>query len=325
MINRKKFFLAVNTGYVDNCSPNEKFIEFYRQRASEHLYCAIVGNVVVPNGDGTNANTPQITSSVVWAQIADGVAERGSLPGIQLATTWKNYIGITSFKAKQAGNEYDAYRQVAKQFDATSINRILDNFDDATKLAIAHGFRHVQIHAAHGYLLSILIDDRISPHYEQVLDRLSDYASRWRAYGIETSIRISMKAGDPIVDTDGEASYVDKICRMDFEYVDLSSGYYNIDKRLIYPSTPLLLESRRHETVLIARRYPNQSFIYSGRAFNYLTDDLPENISIGVCRDLIANPNFLIDAANGCKNSSKCHYYSRGLTHITCAQWLAER
>jgi hypothetical protein len=48
------------------------------------------------------------------------------------------------------------------------------------------------------------------------------------------------------------------------------------------------------------------------------------NVHPGLCRDLIANPRFLDDRSDGCKNSGKCHYHTRGAGSVTCPRWAIE-
>jgi NADPH2 dehydrogenase len=108
---------------------------------------------------------------------------------------------------------------------------------------------------------------------------------------------------------------------MPVNYVDVSSGFYNIDKHLIYPARPDTLLARRSETLGLADRHPEGQFILSGRAFRESEESLPANVHLGLCRDLIANPDFIVNTTRGCVNSGKCHYFSRGAAHITCPQW----
>jgi hypothetical protein len=43
-------------------------------------------NVTIPGGVGTNANTAEISERPSWLRLTTGIAARGALPGIQLAT-----------------------------------------------------------------------------------------------------------------------------------------------------------------------------------------------------------------------------------------------
>jgi len=199
---------------------------------------------------------------------------------------------------------------------------MLRRLDEGTEIAVGAGFRHIQVHSAHGYLFSLLVDDRLNPDASQVRQWLAEWAKRWSAAGIETSIRISLRTGDSEFDQVGRHDFHRQIAVLGFDFVDVSSGFYNIDKRLIYPGRPEVIRARRDETTELANRFPEQRFILSGRALLELETDLPPNIHIGLCRDLIANPDYLKDRGKGCMNSGKCHYFSRRADHITCTQWL---
>ncbi|AZO21577.1 hypothetical protein EJ070_13390 [Mesorhizobium sp. M1E.F.Ca.ET.045.02.1.1] len=320
-IDRRTFFLGVNTGYVTNGLPDDRYVDFYRHRASSGLHCAIVGNVVVPGGYSSNTTTPTLTSDGIWAAVANAIAEKGSLPGIQLATAWEGYVGMRKFVRADPAQVIAAARVLVRDISASGIDRTLSAFDGAAQMAIEHGFRHIQCHAAHGYLLSLLIDDRINGDAERVLDRLAGLAARLASSQVESSIRISLRTGDADFDATGADRFHNRVAALPFDYIDLSSGFYNIDKRLIYPSRYEVRVDRIADSRAVAERNPRKAFILSGQAGQPRTDKLPTNMHIGLCRDLIANPNFLDNPESGCRNRNKCHYFSRGHGHLRCALW----
>lgn len=316
------FFVGVNTGFVRNEHPDARFVEFYRSRASPDLHCSIVGNVIIPGGHGSNASTPRISRDEVWGDLAAAIAARGTLPGIQLATAWEGYRGSTSFKSKQPARVVDDARTLISGMDFRAIDATLTNLEVASEIALMAGFKHLQLHAAHGYLLSLLVDRRLNRHADKVLTRIANWANAVRQDAAESSIRFSLSTGDAHFDGIGRSEFHREIAELPVDYVDVSSGFYNIDKRLIYPSRHEILEQRREETIALALSYPAQRFILSGRAGEQRIQDLPRNVHIGLCRDLIANPNFLATWENGCVNSGKCHYFSRGEPHLQCSQWV---
>lgn len=319
--NKRTFFLGVNTGFVCDGVPDEQFLEFYRSRSSPDLHCAIIGNVVVPGGFGTNAQTPVLSESFRWAGVADAIARAGSVPGIQLATTWPDYLGQRRFVFDEPNRTIEAARQLIASMTRSDIIDIIDKFKNAAQMAVDHGYGHVQIHAAHGYLPNLLLDHGINSHSGYAQEGMAKLADSLRSQKIETSLRWSMRTGDPEFDRRGILDGAEDIVPLQFEFVDLSSGYYNIDKRLIYPSTDFFVSQRLKDSLLFAKTFPDQKFIVSGKIANFL-GDLPENVDLGVCRDLIANPQFLKNWTNGCRNRGKCHYYSRGSDRLTCPTWL---
>lgn len=321
---RLVFFLAVNTGFVSAGVPDDRFLDFYRSRSSPKLHCAIVGNVTVPEGFGSNTTTPSLTTDAVWADLANAIRAAGSLPGIQLATTWDGYVGSRKFVSPQSRDFIPWARHLIRDTGFAAISAFLDSFELAATIAAEHGFGHIQIHAAHGYLLSLLVDLRINRNAMSVLDRLALLSERLRYQGVQTSIRISLRSGDPEFDGAGTVDFQDTIAKLPFDFVDLSSGFYNIDKRLIYPARPEVLAARFQDSLAIGLRHPRRSFILSGRTLNRDWATIPTNMHPGICRDLIANPKFLQEPANGCRNYGKCHYYSRGHDYLTCARWAED-
>lgn len=315
------FFAPVNTGFITNGQPDQRFINFYESRSSADLHCSIVGNVVVPKGYGSNTSTPIITKDGIWADIAGKIKDRGTIPGIQLASAWKGYAGLKTFLASERNAVIAEGRALVAAMSQQDIKDTLSSFRAGAAIAVMHGFKHIQIHAAHGYLLSLLIDRRISDSADYVISEMNSLAKELCMQGIETSIRISLKTGDDVFDQTGAVEFQDEIASLPFDFVDLSSGFYNLDKRLIYPTKPEFVTARISDSLRVAIRHPNRQFIFSGRVQLQNLNNLPSNMHPGICRDLIANPNFLREPDRGCSNRNKCHYYSRGEAHITCGKW----
>ena len=170
---RLRFLLGINTGYAVNGDPDERCIEFYRRRSSPLLHCAIVGNVVLPAGHGTNASTAMLSRAPVWSDLARQIANRGSLPGIQLTTAWRGYVGSRSFRPQEGIKTIGVSRELVEELGSGGIRSALASLADAADMAVAAGFRHLQVHAAHGYLFSLLVDHRINRSANAVIDQPS--------------------------------------------------------------------------------------------------------------------------------------------------------
>jgi 2,4-dienoyl-CoA reductase-like NADH-dependent reductase (Old Yellow Enzyme family) len=320
-LTRRRFFVGLNSGYVTDGEPDKRYVDFYARRSSPELHCVIIGNVVIPGGYGSNVSTPTISRAPIWTSIARAISNRGSIPGIQLATVWEGYKGPRSFRPRDRTETIRLAQEMVRTLGTDHVTNILTSLEDGTSIALEAGFRHVQLHAAHGYLFSVLVDDRIYDGADEVLGRLAGWSQKTQSIGVDTSIRISLRTGDSHFDAIGRERFQDRIAAMPVNYVDASSGFYNIDKQLIYPARPDILLARRNETLALAGRHPEKQFILSGRALQKSEDTLPANVHLGLCRDLIANPDFILNTTRGCMNSGKCHYFSRGAAHITCPQW----
>lgn len=158
-----------------------------------------------------------------------------------------------------------------------------------------------------------------------MVDLVAQYIEHWatelRRIGVETSLRVSYGTGDEQFDlADGDHA-LDGMIRHPVDYIDLSHGFYNVNKRLIYPSTPKMLDERLKINLTVAARYPEKKFIMSGKSALAWEGVLPNNISVGICRDLIANPNFIKTRQDGCANCMTCHYFSLGRNDLSCGLW----
>jgi hypothetical protein len=320
---RRTFFVGLNTGYVADGAPDERMVAFYEQRSSTRLSCAIVGNVVLPGGHPVNAMTAMMSSDPRWKTLAKSISSQGTTPGIQLATAWENYEGATSFRPKDWAETIAKSRALAASVEPTRLRQLFAGLRTGTEMAVEAGYRHVQLHAAHGYLFSLLMDRRLYDGAAECLEFVGSWAQTCRESGLETSVRISLRTGDADFDRNGAAAYQDAASSLPVDIVDVSSGFYNIDKRLIYPSTRAILRDRHRETSELAARHPGTQFILSGKASG-VVDDLPSNVHLGLCRDLIADPKFLDGCSDGCKNSGECHYHSRGASSVWCPLWDAD-
>lgn len=318
---RRYFFLAVNTGFATDGEPDTRCRQFYHARSGNGLHCAIVGNVVIPRGVATNDVCAEISESNAWRELAATISNKGALPGIQLSSTWQGYRGSKRFVPRAGESPLNEYRTFGASISVQQVVNAFDSLHRGTELALKAGFRHVQLHAAHGYLFNILVDRRLSPHADFAHKLICSWAEGLASENIETSIRFSMWTGDPILDKDHSSELSDEIAVLPVNYVDVSAGFYNISKRLIYPVTPTQLKERAAATLSIAGRHPLQNFVMSGKSVGAWDTSLPPNVHIGICRDLIANPNYLADRTDGCATCMKCHYFSRAEEHLTCGKW----
>ncbi|MBD8529207.1 MULTISPECIES: hypothetical protein [unclassified Massilia] len=316
----KKFFVGLNTGFVDeNLNPDSRCIDFYSSRSRHKLYCTIVGNVVLPSGFSTNKKTARISHAPAWNHLAEAITEQGAVPGIQFSSTWSGFEGKRRFVAHNYASTFKFYQSVGAQITQREIAALIVDLSDATRIAVDHGFRHIQLHAAHGYFFNLVTHPLFSSHSQWTCSYIQSWLDELHTKGIETSIRVSMTTGWPEIDCEYIAG-MSRLYDLIVNYTDLSDGFYNLDKRKIYPSTKDLANRRFNLSTSIAAEYPSKMFILSGQAKDY-ADNLRENLHLGFCRDLIANPNFLLDMINGCVLCNKCHYFSRREEHLFCPEW----
>ncbi|MEZ8411787.1 hypothetical protein AB6C71_03450 [Vibrio splendidus] len=317
--NHKVFFLAVNTGYGENGNPDSRLINFHRERSGNGIYCSIVGNVVTPKGIGSNDSCLTITDHPNWKCVAEAILDNGSVPGIQLSTAWKGYKGNKHFVSCRS-DDFSEYTEQFLKITSVEIDEIFEDFYNGVNLALDAGYQHIQIHAAHGYLLSLLVDNLFCEESNYTLTKLNELLDHIRFCGAQSSIRFSVKVGIQAIDKKRRES-IQRILALNADYFDLSFGFYNINKHLIYPTSLAMLKSRFQNSSVLAKENLNKNFIFSGKSLVDFKGSFPDNVSLGICRDLIANPKYLLDNSIGCENNKKCHYYSRGESSLSCEKW----
>lgn len=316
-MNKKIFFLPVNTGYGTNGNPSHKLLKFHEERSGNGIYASIVGNVVTPSGFNSNDYCIKISKNNIWSDLSKTILYKGSIPGIQISSAWENYKGNIKFKSDTGIIDY---YEVSSSLSLQKIDEIFSDFFDATCLAIYHGFKHIQIHAAHGYIMSLILDNHFHEASTYALDKLRSLLKYIKDNNCESSVRFSMSTGNEKIDINRE-KFINEILKLETDYFDLSSGFYNINKFLIYPQKISELKSRYTSSVDIAKTNPDKNFIISGKSFRFYDSAVPENTSLGICRDLIANPNFTLGFSDGCMNNKHCHYHSRGENSLNCKKW----
>src|SRR5262245_30746476 len=135
------------------------------------------------------------------ARIARFVHLQGAVAGIQLAhagrkasydVPWKGGAGL---KSRESGGwpvvgpsavPFDEGSPVPKALDETGIDGIVAAFEAATQRALAAGFRLIEIHAAHGYLL------------HEVLSPLSNRRTDGYGGSLENRMRLPLRVAGAV-------------------------------------------------------------------------------------------------------------------------------
>jgi 2,4-dienoyl-CoA reductase-like NADH-dependent reductase (Old Yellow Enzyme family) len=106
--------------------------------------------------------------AAAWAPIAAFIASQGAVPGMQLAHAgrkagtappWeggKPYAAESGWTEQPLGPTAEAFApgwQTPREMDRADMAAVRDAFVESTRLAIAAGFKVLELHMAHGYLL----------------------------------------------------------------------------------------------------------------------------------------------------------------------------
>lgn len=314
---RRLFFLPVNTGYYKNGCPTEECVRFYTDRSDTSIYCSIIGNVVLINGFSTNISCGYISKDRSWAKLSSGIKKNGTIPGIQLSTTYENYHGQELFVNKD-WIEYERF--LISKIKNVNLSQLIHDLKASIRLCYYSGFEHIQIHAAHGYLFSILLDPFINAQIDDVIETLMEVSQYAKGLSLSTSIRVSLFCGFDEERESSRKNVIAGLCVGEFDFVDISEGYYNYNKNYIYPTIKEELSKRWIRGTRFALENEKQNMILSGKIIRF--ENYPDNVSIGVCRDLIANPMFSKNSYSICDNCGGCHYYSSGMEKMNCSKWV---
>lgn len=324
----------INTGFAKSGHPISALRNFHSARSGPPLAICYVGNVATSAGGATNVGTLIIGhqhSQQGFAEIAATIAERGSLPGIQIAQSPK-LDARKNWRVYDVTSETRRLSEIITSLRQDDLRRAFNQFVQSARVAVRLGFKVVQIHAAHGYLLSLLLSEQFNPRsddYRPYGPRLSELVARLREVTATVLLAFRFNIQSGLGFENGLAEGLDLAAFFSKEGVDildLSAGIYTLDRRLIYPGSPGGSMPYLSAGLKIAAAHTHQIITASGN----LTDTrqlqrVPRNVLIGVARALIADPDFASKSARDDQNSivecarrGRCHYFSRGRTHIEC-------
>lgn len=332
------FFAPINTGLSNNGTPTQELIKFHRERSGKEIGISYVGNVSIEADYTTNKNTSYFNDDLtIWKELTNSILQSGSIPGVQIACR------SSSIKPnrKMINNNHDEYIRIVQEeilsLTVEQIKKIIELFVDNAIIANSVGFKVIQIHAAHGYFLSQMLNPLLNVRRDEfgfnrttiikeivqgIREKLND--------NVIIDIRISLIDG--IKTQEEEISYkeflIKQLTDLDIDMISFSNGIYDINKHLIYP-----LKEWGHGVFVnmvlpFANKYPEFLWNVAGNIWSLKElklNDLPSNLTLSIGRSLIADPKFLEksligleESINYCERKHQCHYYSLGKEDITC-------
>lgn len=147
---------------------SERLIRHYRQIAKGGTGLVIVEYAFVDNIASKSAhcqlgisNTEHIPG-LGW--LADVIKDNGAVAGIQIEHCGRQkFLGTKPMKAASQipwPKIYDAYGTIPDAMTIEEIEQLVEDFGDAAVRAVSAGFQLIEIHGAHGYLIT----NFLSPH-----------------------------------------------------------------------------------------------------------------------------------------------------------------
>lgn len=333
-----RFFLApINTGLAFDGFIGERFVEFYNKRSGHGLGVTYIGNVSIGREWKTNRNTPVLSSDNIddWKKLASVIVKNGSVPGIQLACRTSIQKPMREWKREDSEIYVSHARAEFSAIPTETIDNIFQSFLDTAHQSIEAGFKIIQIHAAHGYFFSQLLDSRINCRKDAygteplaaIHSLISSIISIDKQVLIDIRLSLTEGFNNRNLEYDCKATLIGYLIDTGVDMISLSNGTYDLDKTYIYPP-----KSWGHGPYIecassFAIKYPRLIWNVAGNIWDIrnLPQNAPENLTYSLGRSLIADPEIIQKSLSGdfkairqCIRKGDCHYYSKGTQHICC-------
>jgi len=124
-------------------------------------------------------------------QVTSAIHKNGGLVAVQLAHAGKNGIGKDAYAPLAPSDIFKEEVKKASAMTLDDINKTVKAFGDAADRAVKAGFDAVEIHAAHGYLLSQFL----SPHYNKREDEYGGILENRARFLIQVYEEIRQRVG----------------------------------------------------------------------------------------------------------------------------------
>ena len=283
------FFAPINPGFAHNGQISKNFTDFFVSHSGHNTGICYVGNVALQQELRSNPNTAVLsqTSRDDWRIISDSIRSHGSLAGIQLAWKPPQMVLQREFISSNKEKQIQTFKDFYHNFD--EFQPISDLFIESIYHVAACGFSVVQIHAAHGYALSLLLSRVISesddPDKTKGIKLLRRILEGINSNGVVLDIRLSLY--EDLYDRQRELEYKTRLFELlhesGFNIISLSNGFYNLDKTMIYPEKngkPVILEDARN----LAANHPEIIWNAAGNMEYALMSKtrFPENLTFSI-------------------------------------------
>lgn len=323
------FFAPINPGLARDGEIGERYIDFFVQHSGKNIGVCYIGNVAINSMSKSNINTAIICShqASIWSELTSKIRARDSIPAIQLAWKPKSMIMQKDFIQKDLETQLMLFREFYDNFYFQK--NIIDDFREKIKLSKKCGFSIVQIHAAHGYGLSLLLSPATNtciPAKSKGMSIIKQLIECVKDEGMLADIRLSLYEG--ILPRDSEFSYklelVSELQKTGIDIVSLSNGIYNVDKNYIYPpkcdKKTILSESieiASNNKDMIINTAGNMEFAIMS------STEYPPNLTFSLGRQLLADVKTVEKIINKdfqsikyCSECNECHYYSNSTPYL---------
>lgn len=328
-------FAPINTGFTDYTGvPDDDFVRFHTNRSGNGVGICYVGNVSIDSDYRSNSSTPilNLYHEQKWKELSSGIAQNGSIPAIQIACRFSQAPAIRKWADKNRKQSLNEYSEFLSSFNESELDIIFEKFVDAAAVGVRVGFEIIQLHAAHGYFLSSLLNPVINKRVDKyccanlgnIKSLIKNVKSRT---GALLDVRFSVFDGLEI-DFNSEWNFrkrqIIELESAGVDIISLSGGLYDYSKHLIYPG-------RKEPNIYLSNALDllqhTKAIVNVAGNIRKLIDVIKfdDRLHFSIGRPLIADPLFIEKSLsfraieiNECNYCGQCHYYTRGKEYITC-------
>ena len=179
--------------------PTPELVELYRRWAASGIGMLITGNVMIDRralGEPGNVVVEDEADMAILKQWAEVVTSQGSSLWVQLNHPGKQSPkGLNPFNLSPSAvpfrQDMTAFFDTPREATSAEIGEIIQRFARSAAICQKAGFSGVQIHGAHGYLVSQFL----SPHHNQRTDEWGGNSSNRRRFVLAVYAEIRKQVG----------------------------------------------------------------------------------------------------------------------------------
>ena len=273
-------------------------------------------------------------------RITSIVHNNGGVIAVQLAHAGQRAIGKDEHAALGPSETVEKGVTIASEMTEADIQNTIRAFGDAAERAVAASFDAIQIHSAHGYLLSQFL----SPHYNKRNDSyggsvenrakllIEVYKEIRKRVGVSLPVMVKINSEDFL---EGGFTVEDmiKVCHMledlGIDAIEMSGGTFQSGK--LIPSRVGTSKSEEREVYYkeaaeAFRKEIKTPLILVGGflSFNIANDAISSGLTdyIALSRPLIREPHLVARWANGDQTKAKCISCNRCFTTLSMDEAL---
>jgi 2,4-dienoyl-CoA reductase-like NADH-dependent reductase (Old Yellow Enzyme family) len=305
--------------------PQPRLAELYRELAEGGVGLIITGHMYIhPSGHAHEGMTGIYDDALIpkLATLADSVHQAGGRVVVQI-----NHGGMQCEKAlvpemiAPSATNFDHLEAPSREITVDEIHMLIEAYGDAAKRVKEAGFDGVQIHAAHGYLISVFLSPLVNKRNdswggdpERRMRFLREVSKTVRSkIGPDFPMLIKLGMMDGIeggLTLEAGAEVVAELDNMGFDGIELSGGVargsFNSRKGIRSPDREAyfrpLAEKARPMT-------PLPIILVGGfRTIQVMEQVLEEGTAdfISICRPLISEPDLPNRLQQGIQTKSRC-------------------